>query len=219
MFWRNLFGALAAIAIIIAVPVVLLLCNLYVLTTPAFLRIEYARLGFTDAEKLRQAEASLAYLRSPEGIEALQRLRNGDVPLYNVRELVHMADVKVVMHWAFVAFWVALGVLGLGAFYVLLRSDLRGRLPVYIFVGCLLLLAFLAAIGAWALLDFNSFFFAFHRLFFVGDSWLFEETDSLIRLFPLQFWIDATLTWALLATAEAVIVAAAAYLWPGWKHR
>jgi uncharacterized membrane protein len=41
---------------------------------------------------------------------------------------------------------------------------------------------------------FWSFFADFHHLFFQGNSWLFPDSDTLIRLYPLQFWQDAVLS-------------------------
>jgi integral membrane protein (TIGR01906 family) len=44
----------------------------------------------------------------------------------------------------------------------------------------------LMALTAW-----DIFFTGFHRIFFEGDTWLFRYSDTLIRLFPEQFWFDA----------------------------
>jgi uncharacterized membrane protein len=33
-------------------------------------------------------------------------------------------------------------------------------------------------------------FTAFHAVFFEGDTWLFQFSDSLIRMFPLRFFQD-----------------------------
>jgi uncharacterized membrane protein len=46
---------------------------------------------------------------------------------------------------------------------------------------------------------FWAFFTGFHALFFTGDSWLFEYSDTLIRLFPLRFWQDTFLFAAAIA--------------------
>ena len=46
---------------------------------------------------------------------------------------------------------------------------------------------------------FWAFFEGFHSLFFEGDSWLFQYSDTLIRLFPLRFWQDTFLFAALIA--------------------
>jgi integral membrane protein (TIGR01906 family) len=39
-------------------------------------------------------------------------------------------------------------------------------------------------------------FTLFHRIFFQGDTWLFPTTDTLIRLFPVEFWQDIFLSAA-----------------------
>ena len=54
---------------------------------------------------------------------------------------------------------------------------------------------------------FNSFFVAFHSLFFEGDSWLFLYSDTLIRLFPLRFWQDAFLWAAVIALGGGIALA------------
>ena len=56
--------------------------------------------------------------------------------------------------------------------------------------GGFLTLGLLAVLGLYASIDFWGFFTFFHGLFFKGDSWLFEYSDTLIRLFPLRFWQD-----------------------------
>ncbi len=224
MSWRKLLDGIMVTLLVLSVPVILLLVNLYILATPGFIEFEYARPtfpqaeGFSTDERLEAAIASVIYLRSDQGIGALQSLRRGDEPLYNTRELVHMADVKLVMHWATVVFWIAVGVFVVASIYVLRRRELWGRYPAYVFWGAVILFALILLIGLVALVGFDQFFYAFHRIFFTGDSWLFMSTDSLIRLFPLRFWQDAAMAWVILALAEAVVVGAAAYLWPSWKH-
>ena len=61
--------------------------------------------------------------------------------------------------------------------------------------GGWLLIGLVVAIGLFGALAFWQFFTLFHSLFFEGDSWLFLYSDTLIRLFPMQFWQDAFL-WA-----------------------
>jgi len=57
------------------------------------------------------------------------------------------------------------------------------------------------------LVAFNAFFVAFHRLFFIGDSWMFEYTDSLIQFYPQPFWVDASLGIVIFIVLEVVILA------------
>jgi uncharacterized membrane protein len=45
-----------------------------------------------------------------------------------------------------------------------------------------------------AVFTWQTWFDLFHRFLFVPGSWLFSYSDTLIRLFPVKFWFDATLT-------------------------
>ena len=45
----------------------------------------------------------------------------------------------------------------------------------------------------------------FHALFFEGDTWVFRTSDTLIRLFPEQFWFDAALTVAVLTVSGSLL--------------
>ena len=47
---------------------------------------------------------------------------------------------------------------------------------------------------------FWSFFGWFHSLFFSANTWLFEYSDTLIRLFPIRFWQDTFLAAAAIGT-------------------
>ncbi|OQB28787.1 MAG: hypothetical protein BWY10_00254 [Chloroflexi bacterium ADurb.Bin180] len=201
-------------ALTLCVPLVVLLSNLYLVATPFFVRSEYAKPSFppaeafSDRERLSLAEATVHYLRSGEGVDYLRTLRSG-WQVYNEREIRHLVDVKIVMNGAFAVHAVAL-VLSLAAFCWLWRRSASRRGWLAVAQGCAILLAALLAIGAVAYLGFDTFFVFFHRLFFSGDTWLFAYTDTLIQLFPLPFWIDATWTLALPAMAESVLLGAVA---------
>jgi len=58
------------------------------------------------------------------------------------------------------------------------------------------------AVFAW-----QSWFNTFHLFFFEPGSWLFSYSDTLIRLFPVEFWIDATLTISILSLAGGLVLA------------
>jgi hypothetical protein len=54
--------------------------------------------------------------------------------------------------------------------------------------GGWLTVGMVAIIGFFATFSFWQFFTLVHELFFTGSSWLFQFSDTLIRLFPLPFW-------------------------------
>jgi len=54
----------------------------------------------------------------------------------------------------------------------------------------LIVLSFILIVLISVTLNFDQLFTAFHRVFFEGDTWLFYSSDSLIRLFPMPFWVN-----------------------------
>ena len=214
----SAFQRIARIVLLLCIPPLLLLSNLYLVATPAFIRYEYGKPGFPAAqlygaaERLALAEATLHNLRSAAGPDYLWELRSQGQEVYNPREVKHLLDVKVVMR---AAFWVQgiCALLGVAAILFLWRRP-EGRRAVLraVYQGSLALLILLLAIGLLAYTSFDVFFVLFHRLFFQGDSWLFAYSDTLIQLFPVQFWMDATVVLAGLAVAESVLAAVVAHV-------
>ena len=209
---------IARILLVLSIPVFLLLTNLYVFMSPAFLRYEYGKTdfppppGFTDEQRLVVAERAVTYLRSDAGIKTLGDLEGEEGPLFREKELVHMVDVKVVTRQAFLAHGL-LGLLIAASLAVLLRiRDTQTRISTSLFQGSLLTIALLIALVALVYLNFDWFFTRFHLTFFAGDSWIFDFSDALIRLFPTRFWFDAARLWGLLTLGEAVTLGVVAWL-------
>jgi len=198
--------------IVLLVPVILVLSWLRVLLTPMFIRSEYHKAafppdpyGFSLEDRLHWSETSRQYLLNREGIQFLgdQTLPDG-TPLYNTRELGHMADVKKVVSGALLTWAVAL-LAGALASAVLVRRS--GTLFLHALQsGSVLTIALLVAILAGVFLAWNWFFVFFHRIFFAGDTWLFLYSDSLIRLFPEMFWQDCFVTLGVGTALSAAVL-------------
>jgi integral membrane protein (TIGR01906 family) len=214
----TLAHRIASVVLLLCMPPLLLLWPLYLLTTNAFVQYEYSKPGFPPAdfygpaERLTLAEATVYYLRSSVGPEYLWELRFQGQEVYNPREVQHLVDVKRVMRGAVWIHGIS-AVLCIAAVAFLWRRR-HGRASVWraVYQGCLLLLVLLAVIGVLALTDFDVFFVLFHRLLFHGDSWLFAYSDTLIQLFPVRFWMDATAGLAVPAVAATVVVGLLAYV-------
>lgn len=215
----TILQRIAQVAILIALPVFLVLTNVRLLVGETYLRYEYGKPSFpeptrfTEKERMAFARASVNYLLSDAGIEALAELADELGPIYNKRELRHMEDAKVLANRAF-AVHVFLGVLMLVLLGGLVyqggqarRVALRGLLG-----GAVLTWMLLVGLTALVVLSFDWFFVRFHLIFFEGETWLFPATDSLIRLFPPQFWFDASIVIGLLTLVEAAVVGGVARL-------
>jgi integral membrane protein (TIGR01906 family) len=200
------------------VPIALIGTALRILLSPIFINIEYRmpyfpadEYGFTQQDRLQLAPFALKYLINNSDISYLGDLKFDDgKPLYNERELSHMADVKNVVQGALNAWMVSLAILA-----VLAIIAYREKwMPDYInglrrggvwMIGLAVALGLIAGVGIVADPNvFEQFFIFFHSIFFKGSSWLFEFSDTLIRLFPIRFWEDAFLWAAILALGGGI---------------
>jgi len=184
--------------VVLLIPLAIIMLAARLLMTPVFLETEYRLPGFPDdsfgftlQDRLQWSKPSVEYLINSAGINFLGDLHFADgAPIYNQRELSHMADVKRVVQ-NLLRLWYAdlalLALLGLWAWNAgWMQAYLRGcKRGGFLTAGVLLVLAGFASISFW------QFFTWFHSLFFSGDTWLFEYSDTLIRLFPIRFWQDA----------------------------
>jgi integral membrane protein (TIGR01906 family) len=196
------------------VPVVLVLSAMRAMMTPAFLYFEYNTpnfppdsFGFTKEDRLYWSQITLDYLLNPSGISFLADLRfkNG-APVYNERELQHMVDVKntiqatLLVWYASLAVLIALGVFAWGSgIWDDFKAGLRrgGWLTVILLVGII----------AFVLFGFNTFFVAFHNVFFQPGTWMFLYSDTLIRLFPERFWQDIFIYVGSLSLVGGLLIA------------
>ncbi len=206
---KNILSYLTSLLI----PLALIGTALRILLSPLFFNIEYRmpyfpadEYGFTQRDRLHWAPFAVDYLINNGDISYLGDLKfeNGS-PLYNERELTHMADVKNVVRGALNVWYISLAILALLAMlawrgdwvYEFINGLRRGGMWM---IGLAVSLGLIAGIGIAISPDvFWQFFSFFHSIFFEGDSWLFYYSDTLIRLFPIRFWQDAFLWAAILA--------------------
>ncbi len=208
---------LLRIIIVVALPLVLVLINARVLMSTTYLDWEYNRpdfspdpFGFTTQDRLTYAPLALDYLFNDQGIGFLAKQTQRDgTPLYNERELSHMNDVKNVTQ-EISRFGLGLITVYLVALALLILSP-QARPPLYrsLVWGGIVTIGVILLGLITTLTSFEWLFTEFHRLFFTGDTWLFPTSDTLIRLFPEQFWLDAFALMFGGAVLEAALIAGA----------
>ena len=215
-----------AVVLIVIMPWFLALTSIFPLISSPFLHLQYARPDvppsskFTPQERQAFAEAAAHYLASREGIEYLADLRDDQgLPLFNERELTHMVDVKVLL-WRAIALDIVFGLLLIGSLGILLSErETRNKIPSYLLTGSLVTLALCISTIIVVPLQFRFFFVEFHHVFFIGDTWLFPRSDTLIQLFPEMFWFDALQSWIVLIIVVAMALGAGTYVWMRRKGR
>jgi integral membrane protein (TIGR01906 family) len=211
-----------AIIIALTISFLLVVTSIRIVANPWFFQFEYNRpgfpadpYGFTLEQRTSLALAGL-YSVVPEGAGMVEleqaRLPNGE-PAFVAREIKHMLDVRVLMAAVFPL------ALILGSILVILavafsRSPVyRDTVPQGLRAGSILTLILLAGLIAYILINFDAFFLQFHQLFFEGDSFLFRYDDTLIRLYPEQFWSDAAILIGALTGVMAAVLLTVSWWW------
>ncbi|MDJ0319646.1 TIGR01906 family membrane protein [Pseudarthrobacter sp. PS3-L1] len=204
-------------------PVILLIAAIRAVASPLFLWVEYNRpgfpgdgYGFSTDDRMTYGSYAVDYLNNWAGPRFLGDLvgRNGE-PLFKEGEVSHMADVKTVIMTTFGA-GVVLAIIAIIAI-IYLRRRRPGGVRRGLFTGSLATLVLMGGLGTLAFLGWEQFFTEFHRIFFANGTWTFTLEDTLIRLFPGQFWIDAGIVIGGLVVVVALITLV--LTWPTKKRR
>jgi integral membrane protein (TIGR01906 family) len=201
------------ILVTLSIPVIISFLAVLFLLSPLFINLEYRRpgfpedsYGFTTEERLEYGNQTRRYLVSSDTLDDLRELvfDNGK-PIYIERELSHLEDVKVLLRQVLWVFYGAAAVFSLGG--TLARR--RGWEDSYfsaIALGGKITTISLLLILFFTIVSFQALFTNFHRLFFEGDSWLFFYSDTLIRLFPVQFWQDIFIVFGVLTLLGGLLL-------------
>jgi len=204
-------------------PVILLVLAVRAVTSPLFLWVEYNRpgfpgdgYGFNNDDRMTYGSYAVDYLSNWSGPRYLGELvnRSGDA-LFQDGEVSHMADVKLVILSAFAggALLILLSIIAM----IYLRRRSTGGVRRGLFAGSIVTLVIILGLGTLAALGWQQFFTEFHRIFFASGTWTFALDDTLIRLFPGQFWVDAGIAIAALVLIAAVVTLV--LTWPTRKRR
>lgn len=218
---RPLWPRVVQWAIVLSLPVLLVTADLRIVTSHWFVRWEYNKAGFPPdsfglsiAERTHLAEVCVDYLATHADISLLANLRlPGGEPAFNERELRHMADVQAVYGRLMLAGLVA-ALVAVGGMAALLSTRRTRRYAAEALLrGGVLTLGLLLAVGATMLLSWGEFFTTFHRVFFEGDSWIFPYSDTLIRLFPMRFWMDVAVLIVSLLSLASTATGVIGWIW------
>jgi len=204
-------------------PVVLLVLSIRLITTPLFLWAEYNRpgfpadtFGFSTDDRMTYGSYAVDYLLNFAGPRYLGGLVNADgLPLFKAGEVSHMADVKSVITMAFlIGLVLAIGMV-IAIVYLARRS--HGGVRRGLFAGSVATLVLVITLGILGFMGWETFFTDFHEIFFKNGTWTFYLNDTLIRLFPGQFWEDAGLVIGVVVFVVSTLTLA--FTWPTKPRR
>ena len=131
-------------------------------------------------------------------------------PVLNEGERSHMHDVSRLVRILVVLDLVAIAFAAWGG--RLLRTEPR-RLGRLLIAGSGSVGAATLAIGAFAILAWDTAFNLFHELLFPPGTWTFPADSTLIQLYPPEFWFDAAMV-----AGAVILLPAAALSYAGWRR-
>jgi integral membrane protein (TIGR01906 family) len=182
------------------------------LTTDTFLAFEYSRssfppdlFGLTRRQRFVLASTNIHYVRAHLPNDELAKQTQDGAPVYNGREVVHMAEVQRVFQGVFRAWQVGVILQSILGLLLLLAGGPKTLAPA-VKGGGMLTSGMILSIALLAVFAWQFWFENFHLLFFTPGSWTFSYTDTLIRLFPVEFWFDATLTISILSFVGGMVL-------------
>lgn len=220
---KPALGRTAQVIVALVFPLLTLIAAIRLVATPAFLALSYGRpgfpsdsFGFTDSERLTYGSYGVDYLNNFAGPEYLAGLKlSTGSSMFTEGEVQHMVDVKNLIGFAYILGAVLAVILIIGVWYLAKRY--AGGVRRALFSGAILALAGIAALAVSAIVGWDNFFTQFHALFFSDGTWTFNVSDTLIRLYPEQYWLDSAIGIAVLVLAT--IVAVLISCWPTGRRR
>lgn len=212
---RKVATALSTV-LVAALPLVLVGNAVWLLLNTWFVEIQYALPGFPvdpegvqDPQRTELAKTGVRAIQpGSEGVALLEEARLADgAPAFEEREIRHMADVRGVVAGLLVAWAVALAC-AVAAGFALRRLGEPGSVNRALLRGALLTVVAMALLGILLAIAFETFFDAFHGVFFADGTWQFKEHFTLRQLYPDAFWGIAAATVAAVVLLQAIAVVA-----------
>jgi integral membrane protein (TIGR01906 family) len=208
------------ILIIVLVPLIIVPGVVRLLTTDHYLAFEYGKsdfpkdiFGFDQSQRLNHASDNLRYLVENKPSDFLASQKHNNTALYDQREVSHMQDVQYVFQGVWRVWEISLILFFICALALLVSEGGSKQVAAGLKIGGLVTVGLFTLLGISAAVAWDGWFTLFHRFFFVDGSWLFNYTDTLIRLFPQKFWFDSAITLVILSSVGGLLLALAGQFW------
>ena len=135
-------------------------------------------------------------------LDYLVKGNNIEGEFFNSKEKEHLEDVRGLYIISWVLIIISLIVLVI-SYFILRKKEFLDSLRK----GGIVTLVFIVVLGLLVLFDFNSVFTKFHEIFFSNNLWLLNpETDNLIKLLPINVFVDIMKRILLLSGVSSLVV-------------
>ncbi len=160
------------------------------------IQLEYAIADYAGSSQEildKATETLINYMKGDrEDLSITGVVFNVETEIFNDKEKAHMVDVKKLITLAQTLLNVGIALLTI--IFIIEITTNREAFNYKFFKGVsITMVATLFAlllIGAYAVIDFDAFWTSFHKVFFTNNLYLLNpNTDFLIRMMPLQFFI------------------------------
>ena len=209
----NRLTQILNLLITLLMPIFIISGAAQLLASDSYLTFEYNKasfppdsFGFTDQQRFILASTNIHYVRAHLPDDELSKQTLNGVPVYNPREVSHMTDVQAVFQ-SISRVWRVIFILLILLGFLLWKTGEQKVFASAIQSGGLLTSGIILSIAMLAIFGWQFWFEMFHLFFFKPGSWLFSYSDTLIRLFPVEFWFDATLTISAISLAGGLLLA------------
>jgi hypothetical protein len=200
----------AAVAVLaLFVPLVLIGNAVQLIAHPWFPALELRRMppdefGMKMSERRHLADVSLDSIVPWGGGD--KELRDTRLPTgrhaFDTKERHHLSSVRDYILGLYVIEAIGLVAIVAGLAFRRARRFTKDVLAA----GAVLTVGIAVFCGIYVAVAPVSFLGGFHRVFFRGSSWRFEDTETLRRLFPDAFWSDTALYLGGLVALQAVAI-------------
>jgi integral membrane protein (TIGR01906 family) len=193
--------------IVISIPILLISMNIQLLLNPFYLKFEYSKDNFPEAEimsKQERLDLSVKVLEYVKGENGLSTLRKSG--LFNEKEISHLKDVRVLVRGLSLVGNLSGLIFIFSILFLTSQNERMGILISNIFTGSLTTLILIVFFLFLSFISFNFLFIKFHEIFFPQGNWTFYLQDSLIQLYPRKFWVDSTLIILILTLIETILL-------------
>ena len=168
-------------------------------------------IGMSESDLYEASDTLLDYLQGyREDIKVKVRFQQEEKEVFNVKETLHMVDVKNLYQSALLIRNIMLLFMGI-LFTLLYYDDKKGVKSVltYTYQRFFVFFAlFLGGLITYAACDFTTFWTLFHKLLFRNNLWMLDPLESImIQMFPEHFF------FTMVAFIALLFVFIALFLW------